>query len=155
MDWKISFFTVSIGIIGSLGEPPNLAWELIEGFMHIWNYTNQGICIALPDSISEGFKFTLIWVNFWGILTKKLDNLNKTEGNATWRVVKFHFLDLKEGQQWVRNGTWTKHGRSLYQIPSNSTWNYLWNQTCYWTLIVNSTIMQENTTSIPCTIVPW
>lgn len=44
--------------------------------MHIWNYTNQGVCVALPDSMFEGIKFTLNWVDFGGILTKELDNLN-------------------------------------------------------------------------------
>lgn len=142
---------------GNLNNQPNLAWELIQGFMHIWNHTDQGVCIALPSSASEGFKFTMISLNLTKILKNELNSLNQTEGNATWGIIESPFLDQKEGQPWKSNGTWIEHPRALYQLPSNSTWEDLWNQTCYWSLTNNASMELKNATSVPvpCTIVPW
>lgn len=36
---------------------PSLAGELFLGFMHLWNLTNQGICVALPIPAEQGLRF--------------------------------------------------------------------------------------------------
>lgn len=157
MDWRIYFFSITVGAMGPLGESPNLAWELIQGFMHIWNQTDQGICIALPGSAAEGFKFTMISLNLTKILGNELKWLNQTGGNTTWGIIESPFLEQKEGQPWRSNGTWIEYSRALYQLPSNSTWENLWNQTCYRSLANESGMELRHLTSvpIPCTIVPW
>lgn len=83
MDWKTYVFSITVGVMGSWGKSPNLAWELIQGFMHIWNQTDQGICVALPGSAAEGFKFTMISLNLTKILENKLKGLNRTGKNIT------------------------------------------------------------------------
>ncbi|XP_050192466.1 uncharacterized protein LOC126651033 [Myiozetetes cayanensis] len=160
MVWeKFLFLFYGCTILSQLTEnedtQPNLAWELIQGFMHIWNHTNQGICINLPNSASEGLRFMMIWLNFSEILTRELDNLKKTGGNVTWGMIESPFLDQKEGQQWAANGTWVEYKKAFYQLPHNSTWNHLWNQTCYRSLDTNPSETLQNVTSIPCTVVPW
>lgn len=157
MDWKTCFFSITIGVLGSWGESPNLAWELIQGFMHIWNQTDQGICVALAGSAAEGFKFTVISLNLTKILENELKGLNRTGRNITWGMIESPFLEQKEGQPWRNNGTWVEYSRALYQLPDNSTWENLWNQTCYRSLNENSDTDANNVTSVsvPCTIVPW
>ncbi|XP_026723113.1 uncharacterized protein LOC113490735 [Athene cunicularia] len=158
MDWKTCLFSIAVGAVGSWGgESPGLAWKLIQGFMHIWNHTDRGICVALPGSAPEGFKFTMISLNLTKILTNELNRLNRMEGNATWGTTESPFLEQKEGQPWKSNGTWIEHTRALYQLPSNSTWEDLWNQTCYRSLTPESSSEPTNPTPvpIPCTIVPW
>ena len=105
MDWKTYFFFITVGVMGSWGESPTLAWELIEGFLHIWNRTDQGVCVALPGSAAEGFKFTMISLNLTKILGSKW---NQSGGS-------FNYTDP--------TGT-------MYQLPENGTWENLWNRTC-------------------------
>ncbi|KAM7091160.1 uncharacterized protein J5F26_010847 [Ciconia maguari] len=55
------FFALPCG--GGEGGSPNLAWELIQGFVRVWNQTDQGICIALPPSMKEGLRFFVTPLN--------------------------------------------------------------------------------------------
>ncbi|XP_068277942.1 uncharacterized protein [Nyctibius grandis] len=53
MLWKTLFLAFAILDEGRGNESPKLAWELIQGFVRIWNHTNQGIYVPTPKSSGE------------------------------------------------------------------------------------------------------
>lgn len=121
----------------------NLAWEFIQGFVHLWNQMDLG-----TGSLAEGLKFTMIGLNLTKILENEFKNRNHTGGNTTWGIIESHFLERKEGQPWKSNRTWTEHTKALYQLPSDTTWGELGNQTRYPSYNVTSV-------PVPCIIVLW
>lgn len=67
---------------------------------------DQGVCVALPSSATEGFKFFMIGLNLVKPLNQKLDQAKQN------------------------NDTWESNSGELYKLPSNSTWENLVNSTC-------------------------
>lgn len=46
----------------------NLAWKLVKGFAKIWNHTDQGVCVTLPESAEQGLQFFIIPLNLSFVL---------------------------------------------------------------------------------------
>jgi len=55
----------------------NLAWEKIQGLMHIWNNTDPRVCVQIPKSSGEGTSFFIINFNFSKILESNLNTIVK------------------------------------------------------------------------------
>ena len=92
MLWKTLFLAFAILGEGRGDESPNLAWELIQGFMHIWNHTNQRICVPIPRSSGEGIGFSIVNLNLFKLLESKLCTIvNNCTANCTWGRVKVPF----------------------------------------------------------------
>ena len=116
---------------GSLDNKPNLAWELITGFIRIWNRTDQGLCVDLPLSASAGLKFAIIWLNFSRILNSKLEMLNQKcirntfeKGKCLWGA------DSSPFQEHSRT-TWYAPSPVIYLFLVNTTWRDMRNATCW------------------------
>ena len=47
---------ITFNLVSSIqGEgSQNLAWELTQGFISVWNYTDQWVCLTTPRSAEEG-----------------------------------------------------------------------------------------------------
>lgn len=90
----------------------NLAWELIKGFVRVWNHTNQGICVALPESAEQGLRFFVTPIDLSFIF-------NVTSTNTTSKL----YLPMS----WVNdydNTTIKWHRRPM--VPSlQETWSPL------------------------------
>ncbi|KAK4811132.1 hypothetical protein QYF61_019763, partial [Mycteria americana] len=113
MLWKALFLPFAILGEGRGNKSLNLAWELIQGFVHIWNHTNQGVCVQIPKSSGEGIDFSIINLNLSKLLENKLNTVVKNcIANCTW------------GRAWRVNQD------AFYQI-SSANWTDLWNKTCY------------------------
>lgn len=118
---------------GNVNGQPNLAWELITGFIQIWTQTNQCLCADFLVSTSAGLKLTVIWLNFSWILHLKLEALSQkciqyTPGNekCLWEA------DLLPLQNYT--GTiWSKSSPAAYHFPVSTTWKDMWNA-IYWNL---------------------
>lgn len=65
MFWASFLLTfLASGVCGRGERTSNLAWEVIQGFIRLWNRTYQGICIQIPTSAEQGIRFGLIPVKF-------------------------------------------------------------------------------------------
>ena len=90
--WKTLFLTFAILGEGRGNESLNLAWELIQGFVRIWNHTNQGICVPIPRSSGEGIGFSIVNLNLSKLLESKLHTIvTNCTTNCTWGRVKAPF----------------------------------------------------------------
>ncbi|KAM6077424.1 uncharacterized protein LJ206_008052 isoform 1-T1 [Theristicus caerulescens] len=151
---------------GNLDNQPNLAWELITGFVRIWNRTDQGLCVDLPTSASEGFKFAIIWLNFSRILNSKLETLNqKCIQNTRWKGKCLWGTDALPFQEYSGT-TWYIPSPVAYRFPVNITWRDMWNATCWKQQLCRGTTSatlaaRKNWTlcprevEIPCNLVRW
>ncbi|KAM6097707.1 uncharacterized protein LJ206_000963 [Theristicus caerulescens] len=117
---------------GNLDNQPNLAWELITGFIRIWNRTDQGLCVDLPTSALEGFKFAIIWLNFSRILNSKLETLNqKCIQNTHWKGKCLWGTDSLPFQEYSGTTWYIIPSPVAYRFPVNITWRDMWNATCW------------------------
>lgn len=93
--------TILSQLIEDQGAQPNLDWDLVQGFMHIWNHMNQGIYFNLPSSDLEGFRFMITWFNISETLISELNNLNKIKENVAWEVVGSLFFTRRKDRHWL------------------------------------------------------
>lgn len=84
MVWNKCIFKCCIGLTlffpGHNQNISNLAWELIQGFVPIWNQTGQVTCVAFTSSSAEGLKFAIISLNLTKTLENELKNLHHMGG---------------------------------------------------------------------------
>ena len=129
MLWKTLFLAFAILGEGRGNESLNLAWELIQGFMCIWNHTNQGICVPVPKSSGEGIGFSIVNLNLSKLLESKLHIIiSNCTTDCTWGTVKAPF-ESQYGNIFDLNGTWRMYQDAFYQIPP-ANWIDLWNKIC-------------------------
>lgn len=87
--WKKSLF-LTFATSGGDGSP-NLAWEIIRGFISLWGHQDQGLCISLPQAAEEGLRFFMILVDLSFIFNMR---------NATSPIyMTEHWIDK---QIWVK-----------------------------------------------------
>ena len=114
---------------GNLNNQPNLAWELISGFVRIWNRTDQGFCVDLPTSASAGLKFAVIWLNLSRVLNSKLEMLNqKCIQNTLWKGQCLWGIDYAPPPGWEADYI---PSPVAYRFPVNTTWRDMWKATCW------------------------
>ena len=143
MFWKVCVFLLFIALGGTRGEEsPNLAWELINGFMYIWNHTDQGICIPVPKAPSQDIMFTLIPVN----LTIWVNSL-QTEQNGMGFMLKSPF-EYQPNNNFASYGGWRTDEAAFYEVPSSITPTY--NDKCKWWRLEVSSANVLNTTNQAC-----
>ncbi|XP_032843968.2 uncharacterized protein LOC116960489 [Tyto alba] len=57
--WLCTLYVCTANPASGNEDNRNLAWERIKGFVRVWNHTNQGICVALPESAEQGLRFSV------------------------------------------------------------------------------------------------